>query len=126
MTEDRPYSVARALGNRHDYLPAAGCDALLPGYDPLTRTEHRMRAERQTTARLTRDTWVRDAWLKGGGASGSRLLSFVKSFGPSCRRAGFRRTNFGPSFEVTADELCFQRSIERVHRGAGRRGGSVR
>jgi hypothetical protein len=25
------------MGNRHDYLPAAGNDLLLPGYDLLTR-----------------------------------------------------------------------------------------
>ena len=33
MTEHRPYTVA----TRHDYIPAAGRDALLPGYDLLTR-----------------------------------------------------------------------------------------
>lgn len=33
MTEHRPHFLA----NRHDYLPAAGHDALLPGYDLLTR-----------------------------------------------------------------------------------------
>lgn len=33
MTEYHPHFV----GNRHDYLPAAGHDALLPGYDLLTR-----------------------------------------------------------------------------------------
>ncbi len=33
MTEYRPYF----LKNRHDYLPAAGHDAFLPGYDLLTR-----------------------------------------------------------------------------------------
>lgn len=32
MTEHRPYSVTE-----HDYIPAAGKDALLPGYDVLTR-----------------------------------------------------------------------------------------
>src|SRR5882724_11798392 len=32
MTEHRPHSVTE-----HDYLPAAGKDALLPGYDLLTR-----------------------------------------------------------------------------------------
>ena len=32
MTEHRPYSVTE-----HDYLPAAGRDALLPAYDLLTR-----------------------------------------------------------------------------------------
>ena len=37
MTEHRPPSVTRVIGNRHDYLPAAGRDALLPGYDLLTR-----------------------------------------------------------------------------------------
>jgi ubiquinone/menaquinone biosynthesis C-methylase UbiE len=36
MTEHRPHSAARA-GHRHDYLPAAGSDALLPTYDLLTR-----------------------------------------------------------------------------------------
>lgn len=35
MTEHRPYSGR--LGNQHDYLPAAGHDLLLPGYDLLTR-----------------------------------------------------------------------------------------
>lgn len=33
MTEHRPH----LLTNRHDYLPAAGHDAFLPGYDLLTR-----------------------------------------------------------------------------------------
>ncbi len=33
MTEHRPH----LLKNRHDYLPAAGRDAFLPGYDLLTR-----------------------------------------------------------------------------------------
>ncbi|MCV7112484.1 methyltransferase domain-containing protein [Mycolicibacterium setense] len=33
MTEHRPHR----LKNRHDYLPAAGHDAFLPGYDLLTR-----------------------------------------------------------------------------------------
>lgn len=37
MTEDRSYLRARAMDNRHDYLPAAGRDALLPAYDLLTR-----------------------------------------------------------------------------------------
>jgi ubiquinone/menaquinone biosynthesis C-methylase UbiE len=37
MTKDHPSSVTRSLGNRHDYLPAAGLDFLLPGYDLLTR-----------------------------------------------------------------------------------------
>jgi ubiquinone/menaquinone biosynthesis C-methylase UbiE len=32
MTEHRPHSVTR-----HDYIPAAGRDAFLPGYDLLTR-----------------------------------------------------------------------------------------
>ncbi|WP_024803312.1 class I SAM-dependent methyltransferase [Nocardia sp. BMG51109] len=38
MTEHRPHSATTAMGNRHDYLPAAGRDALLPTYDLLTRT----------------------------------------------------------------------------------------
>ncbi|MHA3018933.1 class I SAM-dependent methyltransferase [Mycobacterium sp. BMJ-28] len=37
MTKDHPHSVIRAIGNKHDYLPAAGRDVLLPGYDLLTR-----------------------------------------------------------------------------------------
>jgi ubiquinone/menaquinone biosynthesis C-methylase UbiE len=37
MTEHRPHSLIHVLRNRHDYLPAAGHDALLPGYDLLTR-----------------------------------------------------------------------------------------
>ncbi|WP_280254928.1 class I SAM-dependent methyltransferase [Nocardia wallacei] len=37
MTEHRPHSVTTAMGNRHDYLPAAGRDAFLPAYDLLTR-----------------------------------------------------------------------------------------
>lgn len=37
MTEKSPHSITHALGNRHDYLPAAGHDAFLPGYDLLTR-----------------------------------------------------------------------------------------
>ena len=32
MTEHRPH-----LAVQHDYIPAAGRDALLPGYDLLTR-----------------------------------------------------------------------------------------
>ncbi|WP_054813755.1 class I SAM-dependent methyltransferase [Nocardia arizonensis] len=36
MTNQHTDSVTRALGNRHDYLPAAGRDALLPVYDLLT------------------------------------------------------------------------------------------
>ncbi len=37
MTEHHPHSVIRASRNRHDYLPAAGHDVLLPAYDLLTR-----------------------------------------------------------------------------------------
>jgi ubiquinone/menaquinone biosynthesis C-methylase UbiE len=37
MTKDHPHSVVRRIGNAHDYLPAAGHDVLLPGYDLLTR-----------------------------------------------------------------------------------------
>ncbi len=37
MTEHHPHSATRAVGNRHDYIPAAGRDALLPAYDLLTR-----------------------------------------------------------------------------------------
>jgi ubiquinone/menaquinone biosynthesis C-methylase UbiE len=37
MTEHRPHPLTHAMGNRRDYLPAAGRDALLPGYDLLTR-----------------------------------------------------------------------------------------
>ena len=37
MTEHRPDSAAHSAGGRHDYLPAAGRDALLPFYDLLTR-----------------------------------------------------------------------------------------
>ena len=37
MNKDRPNSVTDTWGNRHDYLPAAGRDWLLPGYDLLTR-----------------------------------------------------------------------------------------
>ena len=37
MTKDHSHSVTGAWGNRHDYLPAAGHDLLLPGYDLLTR-----------------------------------------------------------------------------------------
>jgi SAM-dependent methyltransferase len=37
MTKDHPHSVTKTWGNRHDYLPATGHDALLPGYDLLTR-----------------------------------------------------------------------------------------
>jgi ubiquinone/menaquinone biosynthesis C-methylase UbiE len=37
MTKHNPHSVAETFGNRHDYLPAAGHDLLLPGYDLLTR-----------------------------------------------------------------------------------------
>lgn len=37
MNKDNPHSVTGTWGNRHDYLPAAGRDWLLPGYDMLTR-----------------------------------------------------------------------------------------
>lgn len=37
MATDHPHSITRTWGNRHDYLPAAGHDLLLPGYDLLTR-----------------------------------------------------------------------------------------
>ncbi|MBH0777885.1 methyltransferase domain-containing protein [Nocardia bovistercoris] len=37
MTEKTTDSVTHSLGNRHDYLPAAGRDALLPAYDLITR-----------------------------------------------------------------------------------------
>ena len=37
MTKDHPQSVTRTWHNRHDYLPAAGHDILLPGYDLLVR-----------------------------------------------------------------------------------------
>ncbi|UGT42436.1 class I SAM-dependent methyltransferase [Nocardia yamanashiensis] len=32
-----PQTLSRRLGNRHDYIPAAGFDFLLPTYDLLTR-----------------------------------------------------------------------------------------
>ncbi|MEO3759292.1 class I SAM-dependent methyltransferase [Mycobacterium sp. B14F4] len=55
MTENRPHSITGALGNRHDYLPAAGHDAFLPGYDLLTRVLGIDRAHRMliTQAELT-------------------------------------------------------------------------
>ncbi len=37
MTKHHPDFVFWAKGNRHDYLPAAGHDALLPAYDLLAR-----------------------------------------------------------------------------------------
>lgn len=37
MTEYHPHHGIRAIANRHDYLPAAGHDALLPCYDLLGR-----------------------------------------------------------------------------------------
>jgi ubiquinone/menaquinone biosynthesis C-methylase UbiE len=37
MTQHRPTFIHRSAGHRRDYLPAAGHDALLPGYDLLTR-----------------------------------------------------------------------------------------
>jgi ubiquinone/menaquinone biosynthesis C-methylase UbiE len=37
MTKDHPHSVTGTWHNHHDYLPAAGHDLLLPGYDLLTR-----------------------------------------------------------------------------------------
>jgi SAM-dependent methyltransferase len=37
MSNDNPNSIAKTWGNRHDYLPAAGHDLLLPAYDLLTR-----------------------------------------------------------------------------------------
>lgn len=46
MTKNRPHSLTESMGNRHDYLPAAGHDALLPGYDLLTRVLGFQRAYR--------------------------------------------------------------------------------
>src|SRR5690349_2586521 len=37
MTKYHPHDVGPDFGKKHDYLPAAGHDALLPGYDLLTR-----------------------------------------------------------------------------------------
>lgn len=37
MTEHHPEPVLKTWGNDHDYLPAAGRDFLLPGYDLLAR-----------------------------------------------------------------------------------------
>jgi SAM-dependent methyltransferase len=37
MSNDNPNSIAKTWGNRHDYLPAAGHDLLLPAYDLITR-----------------------------------------------------------------------------------------
>ncbi|MBO0883022.1 MAG: class I SAM-dependent methyltransferase [Mycobacterium sp.] len=37
MTKYRPHAAGSTRGGRHDYLPAAGHDALLPAYDPLAR-----------------------------------------------------------------------------------------
>ena len=37
MTENNPESVVGTWGNEHDYLPAAGRDFLLPGYDLLAK-----------------------------------------------------------------------------------------
>lgn len=37
MTKHHPHTVGPVFGNKHDYLPAAGHHALLPGYDLLTR-----------------------------------------------------------------------------------------
>jgi ubiquinone/menaquinone biosynthesis C-methylase UbiE len=37
MSKDHPRSVTKNWVNRHDYLPAAGHDLFLPGYDLLTR-----------------------------------------------------------------------------------------
>lgn len=47
MTEHRPH----LLKNRHDYLPAAGHDAFLPGYDLLTRVLGMNPAYRDLVAR---------------------------------------------------------------------------
>ena len=37
MSKDHPHSATKSLVNRHDYIPAAGLDVFLPGYDLLTR-----------------------------------------------------------------------------------------
>jgi ubiquinone/menaquinone biosynthesis C-methylase UbiE len=37
MSKDHPHSATKSLVNRHDYIPAAGFDVFLPGYDLLTR-----------------------------------------------------------------------------------------
>lgn len=36
MSKDHPHFPIRSLVNRHDYIPAAGLDVFLPGYDLLT------------------------------------------------------------------------------------------
>ncbi|KAA0085639.1 class I SAM-dependent methyltransferase [Mycolicibacterium sp. P9-64] len=37
MSKDHPHSETKSVVNRHDYIPAAGFDMFLPGYDALTR-----------------------------------------------------------------------------------------
>ena len=37
MTKHHPHSATHEVGNRHDYIPAAGHDKLLPAYDVITR-----------------------------------------------------------------------------------------
>ena len=57
MTEHRPHR----LKNRHDYVPAAGHDAFLPGYDLLTRV-------------LGMNPAYRDLVAQAGLADGQRIV----------------------------------------------------
>ena len=54
MTEHRPHYAARAAGEQRDYLPAAGRDIFLPGYDLLSRVLgiHRVHATLLAQAEL--------------------------------------------------------------------------
>ncbi|WP_396899408.1 class I SAM-dependent methyltransferase [Mycolicibacterium sp.] len=101
MTEHRPHLLA----NKHDYLPAAGHDALLPGYDLLTRVLGMGRVY---------DTLVRQAGL----AAGQRILEIGCGTGNLTTRV--KRAN--PEGDVTATDPD-PRALARAQRKAKRMGG---
>ena len=95
MTEHRPY-----LATRHDYIPAAGRDALLPGYDLLTRLLGMNRAY---------DTLIAQAEL----ADGLRVLEIGCGTGNVTVRA--KRAN--PGAELTGTDPD-PRALVRAQRKA--------
>ena len=95
MTEHRPYRATR-----HDYIPAAGRDALLPGYDLLTRLLGMNRAY---------DTLIAQAEL----ADGLRVLEIGCGTGNVTVRA--KRAN--PGAELTGTDPD-PRALVRAQRKA--------
>ncbi|WP_029117284.1 class I SAM-dependent methyltransferase [Mycobacterium sp. URHB0044] len=105
MTKDHPTSVTRSLGNRHDYLPAAGLDFLLPSYDLLTRV---------LGMRPVYDALVAQAEL----FDGAKVLEIGCGTGNLTMKAkrahpGVRLTGFDPD----------PRALARARRKAGRAAG---